>query len=201
VETRITTQEPEASSLTATPLRSARIVDTGTLRRFAGSTSVVLRDAARIGRHRLWDDLLAYTPQKPLRLAHGEVLADNVLYTRGTVGLYLSQATPDTPLTRQMVDRLRPVLARFLPINVRAVVILAPRLDIEYVYGRGVVIGEAYQDSHPTIEFFTGLGENATAPRPSFNWGVLHANIVDQVSADPTNLTSLRRRAHFSDPL
>ena len=30
------------------------------------STSVVLSDAARIGRHRLWDDLLAYTPQQPL---------------------------------------------------------------------------------------------------------------------------------------
>ena len=79
--------------------------------------------------------------------------------------------------------------------------ILVPRLDIEYVYGRGVEIGEAYQDRHPTIEFFTGLGEDTNAPRPSFDWGVLHANIVDQVSADPANLPSLRRRAYFPDPL
>ena len=136
VENRITSQEPTARSLTAVPLRSMRMVDTGTLRRFAGSTSVVLGDAARLGRHRLWDDLLAYTPQKPLGPAGGEVLRDDDLYTRGTVGLYLSQVLPDTPFTRQMVERLRPVLARFLPINVRAVVILAPRLDIEYVYGQ-----------------------------------------------------------------
>jgi phage tail-like protein len=201
VENRITSQEPTAGSLAAAPLRSARIVDTGTLRRFAGSTSVVLSDAARIGRHRLWDDLLAYTPQQPLGLAPGEVLPEDVLYTRGTVGLYLSQATPDTPLTRQMVERLRPVLARFLPINVRAVVILVPRLDIEYVYGQGVEIGEAYQDRHPSIEFFTSLGEDMNAPRPSFDWGILHANIADQVSTDPTDLTSLRRRAYFPDPL
>jgi hypothetical protein len=84
---------------------------------------------------------------------------------------------------------------------VRAVVILVPRLDIEYVYGQGVEIGEAYQDRHPSIEFFTSLGEDMNAPRPSFDWGILHANIADQVSTDPTDLTSLRRRAYFPDPL
>jgi hypothetical protein len=84
---------------------------------------------------------------------------------------------------------------------VRAVVILVPRLDIEYVYEQGLEIGEAYQDRHPSIEFFTGLGEDTNAPRPSFDWGVLHANSVDQVSADPANLLSLRRRAYFPDPL
>jgi hypothetical protein len=178
-----------------------RLVDTGTLRRFAGSTSIVLSDAARNGRHRLWDDLLAYTPQKPLGPAGGEVLRDSDLYTRGTVGLYLSQVLPDTPLTRQMVERLRPVLARFLPINVRAVVILVPRLNIEFVYGRDLEIGETYQDRHPSIEFFTGLGEDTNAPRPRVDWGVLHANVADQVSADPANLTSLRHRAYFPDPL
>ena len=52
------------------------------------STSVVLSDAARISRHRLWDDLLAYTPQQPLGPAPGEVLPEDVLYTRGTVGLH-----------------------------------------------------------------------------------------------------------------
>jgi hypothetical protein len=93
------------------------------------------------------------------------------------------------------------VLARFLPINVRAVVILVPRLDVEHVYGRGVEIGEASQDRHQTIEFMTGLDEDTNAPRPSFDWGVLYANIADQVSADPVNLMSLRLRAYFPDPL
>jgi phage tail-like protein len=201
VKNRVTSHEPAAGSLEAVPLRSMRVMDTGTLRRFAGSTSVILGDAARLSRHRLWDDLLAYTPQKPLGPAGGEALRDDDLYTRGTVGLYLSQAIPDTPFTRQMVDRLRPVLARFLPINVRAVVILTPRLDIEYAYGRGVEIGEAYEDDHPLIELLTGLGEDTNAPRPSFDWAVLHANVADQVSADPANLPSLRRRAYFPDLL
>ena len=201
VENHVTSQEPTAGSLAAVPLRSIRIVDTGTLRRFAGSTSVVLGDAARLSRYRLWDDLLAYTPQKPLGPAGGEVLGDDDLYTRGTVGLYLSQVLPDTPFTRQMIEQLRAVLARFLPINVRAVAILVPRLDIEYVYGRGVEIGETYEDNHPIIEFFTGLGEDTNAPRPRVDWRILHANIADQVSADPANLTSLRRRTYFPDPL
>jgi phage tail-like protein len=201
VKNHVTSQEPAADSLAAVPLRSMRIVDTGTLRRFAGSTSVVLGDAARLSRRHLWDDLLAYTPQKPLGPAGGEVLGDDDLYTRGTVGLYLSQVLPDTPFTRQMIAQLRLVLARFLPINVRAVVILTPRLDIEYVYGRGIKIGEAYEERHPIIELFTGLGEDTNAPRPRVDWLILHANIADQVSADPVNLTSLRRRAYFPDPL
>jgi hypothetical protein len=113
----------------------------------------------------------------------------------------LSQVIPDTPFTRQMIEQLRPVLARFLPINVRAVVILTPRLDIEYVYGQGVEIGETYEDRHPLIEFFTGLGEDTNAPRPRIDWRILHANSADQVSADPANLASLRRRAYFPDPL
>jgi phage tail-like protein len=131
METRVTSQQPTAGSLTAVPLRSTRIVDTGTLRRFAGSTSVVLSDAARLSRHRMWDDLLAYTPQKPLGPAGGEVLQDDDLYTRGTVGLYVSQVLSDTPFTRQTIEQLRLVLARFLPIHVRVVVILVPRPSVD----------------------------------------------------------------------
>ena len=126
MESHVTSQQPTAGSLAAVPLRSTRIVDTGTLRRFAGSTSLVPGDAARLSRHRLWDDLLAYTPQKPQGLAEGEVLQDDDLYTRGTVGLYVSQVLPDTPFPRQKVEQLRPLLARFLPIHVHVVVIPVP---------------------------------------------------------------------------
>jgi len=80
-------------------------------------------------------------------------------------------------------------------------VILAPRLDIEYVYGRGVEIGETYRDRYPIVELLTGLGEDANAPRPRVDWQFLHANVADQVSADPANLMSLRRRTYFSAPL
>jgi hypothetical protein len=79
------------------------------------------------------------------------------------VGLYVSQVLADTPIPREMVEQLRPVLARFLPIHVRVVVIPVPR---------------------PTVER-----------------RILHANIVEQVSADPANPTSLQWRAYFPDPL
>jgi len=41
MEIHVTSQQPMAGSLAAVPLRSMRIVDTGTLRRFAGSPSLV----------------------------------------------------------------------------------------------------------------------------------------------------------------
>ena len=86
--------------------------DTGTVRRHAGSTTVVLGDAARIGGLRGFDDLVAYTPQRPA----GDLPRDDEVYTRGTVGLYLD----DEPAAGTTA-RLDAVLRRFLPINVRAV--------------------------------------------------------------------------------
>ncbi len=174
--------------------RSVRMVDHGTLRCFAGTTSVVLADAARMGRSRLWDDLMAYTPQRPL----GDAPHDDEFYTRGTVGLYLSQLIPDIPLSQQLIERLRPALARFLPINTRAVVILAPRVNIEFVYGQGAEIGESYQDKFPFIEFVSGLEDSAAAALP--NLIVLLSTTAGHVSANPADLTSLRRRTFFPPP-
>jgi hypothetical protein len=151
METRATPQQPTAGGLTAVSLGSTRIVDTGTLRRFAGSTSLVPGDAARLSRHRLWDDLLAYTPQKPQGLADGEVLQDDDLYTRETVGLYVSQVPPNTPFTRQMVEQLRSVLARFLPINVRVVVILVPQPSVDRRILHANIVGQIAADpANPT---------------------------------------------------
>jgi hypothetical protein len=189
---------PTDPGLSRGPSRSLRMPDTGTLSRFAGATSVVLSDTARIGRRRQWDDQLSYTPQKPLGAMHGDVLQDDDLYTRGTVGLYLSQVIADSPLSRQMVERLRPVLERFLPINVRAVVILAPRVDIEFVYTPGADIEERYLDKHPTIEYYTGLGDSAAAALP--DWVVLLSNTLGHVSVDPTAPTTVRHRAYFPPP-
>jgi hypothetical protein len=142
VENLVTSQQPTAGSLTAVPLHSMRIVDTGTIRRFAGSTSLVPGDAARLSRHRLWYDLLAYTPQKPRGPAGGEVLQDDDVYTRATVGLYVSQVLPDTSITRQMVEQLRSVLAHFLPINVRVVVILVPRPSVDRRILHANIVGQ-----------------------------------------------------------
>jgi phage tail-like protein len=172
---------------------SARLNDASTLRRYAGTTTAVLADIDRNKRRGLWGDLLNYTPQRP----GGSAPKDNEFYTRGTVGLYLSQTIPDSPLSQQMVKRLLPVLERFLPANVRVVVILAPRVDIEYVYGKGVEIGESYLDKYPFIEFYTGLGEDASAPDPLMNVIMILSNTATHVSADPANLPTLRRRTFF----
>lgn len=195
VENRVTSPAPVVKDPPPGRLRSLRMSDTGTLHRFAGTTSVVLDDAARIGRRRQWDDLLSYTPQKPLGT---ELLQDDDLYTRGTVGLYVSQLIPDSPLSQQKVERLRAVLERFLPINVRAVVILAPRVYIEYIYRPDADIEEAYLDKHPDIEYYTGLGDSTAAALP--DWVLLLSTTPGHVSADPADLTTLRRRTYFPPP-
>jgi hypothetical protein len=193
IQNRVTSP-PAVSDTAAQPLKSVLLVDHGTLRCFAGASSVVLADAARIGRSHFWDDLLTYTPQRP----DGDAPHDDEFYTRGTVGVYLSQVIPDTPLSQQMIQRLRPVLERFLPINVRAILILAPRINIEYVYGQGNEIGESYQDRAPFVEYFSGLGDSAAATLP--NLVVLLSTTSGHVSANAANLRTLRLRTFFPPP-
>ena len=189
VENRITYPPPGVSAVSAGPALSMRLPDTA-LRRYAGSTSVVLSNGARNARRSLWDDLLAYTPQKP----QGEPLQQGDYYTRGTVGLYLSQLTPASPLSMQKVERLLPVLERFLPINVRAVVMLVHGLAIEYVYQAGADMQDSYQDQYPFVAHLTGL-EDSTAVA-LHDLGLLHSNTPGEVSADPADLTTPRHHTH-----
>jgi hypothetical protein len=180
-------------------LHSVRAPDTGTIRRFAGSTTIMPTDTARIRRRGRWDDLLAYTPQKPLGEPWEESLQDGEWYTRGTVGLVLSQVIPQSPLAQQRVERLRAVLERFLPINVRAVVILAPRVDVEFVYQPNADLEETFLDNHPDVERFIGLEDTAAAALPE--WGLLLSTTPSHVSADVADLTTLRRRTYFPPPV
>jgi phage tail-like protein len=178
--------------------RSVRLPDTGTLRRFAGTTSVVLGDASRIGRRRQWDDPVAYTPDKPLGELGPQKLAPDDLYTRGTIALYVSELLPESAVTANMVQRLRAALTRYLPINVRVVVRLAPRPFVEDVYTPAADIGESYADQYPEVEYYTGPGEDAALAVP---WTVLHSNTLGDVSADPANPATLLRRTHFVPPI
>jgi hypothetical protein len=191
-DTRVTFQVGIPAPSTTRP-GSFRMVDGGTIRRYAGSSTVSLGDAARLGRRRLWDDLVVYTPQKP----SGGPLQDDDLYTRGTIGLYISQLIPKSQFSDVVVHRLRPVLERFLPINVRSVIILAPRLDIEYVYQPGADIGEFYRDRYPFVEYFAESDSYAVA-LPDWSW--LLSNTLGHVSADPTQLTTLRHRTWYPTP-
>jgi phage tail-like protein len=195
LEDRVTQPGPSARPDAPHPLASVRAEDTGTLRRFAGSTSVPLGHAARIGRRRQWDDQLAYTPQKPIGPPSDPPLEEDDFYTRGTVGLFLSQVIPDSPLSRLARDRLRAVLERFLPINVRAVVVFAPRADIELVYTPDADIQEAYHDEHPDVEVHSGLADQTSLAAP--DWRVLLSSTLGHVSADAADPTTLRHRTAF----
>jgi phage tail-like protein len=192
LEDRVTQPGPSPRPGAPHPQASVRAEDTGTLRRFAGSTSVPLGHAARIGRRRQWDDQLAYTPQRPIGLPTDPPLEEDDFYTRGAVGLFLSQVIPDSPLSRLARDRLRAVLERFLPVNVRAVVVFAPRADVELVYTPDADIQEAYRDEHPDIETHTGLGEQTLDAAP--DWRLLLSTTLGHVSADPADPTTLRHR-------
>lgn len=174
---------------------SRRTEDTGTLTRRAGATSILRSHIDRTARRRRWDDLLSYTPVKPSGVPHEPPLEDHELYTRGTIGLFLSQTLPDSPLTQERVERLRPLLRKFLPIQTRAVVIIAPAVDIEHVYTPNADIGETYLDRYPDIETYTGLDDAAAVALPG--WQVLLSTTATHVSADPTDLTTLRRRTFF----
>jgi phage tail-like protein len=201
-DNRVTSPAQPLSDRSTAPTRSVRMPDTGTLHRFSGTTSVIPGDAARNDRHRQWDDLIAYTPQG---IQDGGNLPDDALYTPGTVGLYLTQVVYTTALSLQRVDRLLAVLKRFLPVNVRVVVILAPRLDSEIVYGdlpdgSHIDIGEGFNDRYPYLENYPAVRDTTTAIMP----GVLILHAADfnpanpkDISADPSKLATLQKRSYF----
>jgi hypothetical protein len=186
---------------------TGRAADTGTLRRYAGSTTIVLGDLDRLRRLQAWDDLVSYTPHRPAGELTGQPLADNEVYTRGTVGLYLTQPVSGL-LDEQMAERVRAVLRRFLPLNVRAVVWLAPRADVEYVYTAAADLLDTFTDVHPDIDHLGTPGDPSTVVLPG--WAVLGSAVLSTpppaapeasgVTAESADLTSLRWRTHYPPP-
>jgi phage tail-like protein len=209
VDTRVTT--PHLEPALPRGRRSFALQDTGTARRHAGTTSVDLGDAARVARRREWDDLLSYTVERPDRWQQPEPSLsgapsdpdfkqpDDIWYTRGTIGLFLSPFAPTDPLAdEQLRERLRPLLDRFLPINERAVVRLGPRIFTEFVYPPDIVETTSFTAASPVIETYPGPVEEMTLPIP---WAQLRAvslagedPIPLDVAADPADLATLRRR-------
>jgi hypothetical protein len=182
------------------PLASVAAPDTGTLRRYAGSTTVVPDDLTRLRRRRLFGDALAYTPQGTS--ADTPLLHDE-LYTRGTLGLYLSPLIPDDPLTEHKRERVGAVLTRFLAANERAVVILAPRFDVEFLYVP-VDIGESYHDDGPEIDVYAGVGEAlvvAAVPGLALFLSALPPGPPVHLSADPARPQTFHSRTWFPPPL
>jgi phage tail-like protein len=176
---------------------SERLAGAGSLRRVAGSTTPVLADRLRNSGRRSWGDLLAYTPQKPGGPREPPLAPDEPI-DRGTLGLYVSAGRDGLPLTQKAVDRLEQLLAQFLPINLRAVVILAPSIDLELVYAPGADIAETYFDRYPVADALGPISDSTAVALPQ--WVVLTSNRADHRAADPANLATLRRRTYWPPP-
>jgi hypothetical protein len=150
-------------------------------------------------RRRLFGDALAYTPQGVLP---DQPLSRDDLYTRGTLGLYLSPLIPDDQLTEQKRERVEAVLTRFLGVNERAVVILAPRFDVEFLYVPDD-IGESYLDEGPEIDGYGDLDEAAQAAVPGLALFIsfLSPGPPVHLSANPAVPSTFHSRTSFPPPL
>jgi phage tail-like protein len=171
---------------------SQRVPDNGTLRRFAGSVAADLNDLNRLRTRRVFGDMLCYTPNRP---DGGAALVDSELYTRGTVGLYVSRANQGAELTQLEADRLRELIQRFVPINLRVVVIVVEQADEEFVYQQGADIQDSYSDVYPFLSALGAISDSAAAAMPGLS--LLTSNNVTNLSANPANLSTLSRRTYF----
>ena len=176
-----------------------RVPEAITHRRHCHTTTVRLADLARNSRHHQWGDLLSYTSHRPIGGDGEAPLSPSEFFTRGTLGLYVTRGRFGQALTVANAARLKQLLAEFLPINLRAVIVLAPSLTTEVVYGPGADISDSYLDDYPFVETFLDIADSSAAALP--DWVVLLSNLASNVTADPTDLTTLRRRSHFPPPV
>ncbi|GAA4699514.1 phage tail protein [Phytohabitans rumicis] len=167
---------------------SRRAPEEAAVRRHAGSISAVLADLDRNRGHRQFGDLLDYTPQRP----DGGPLAPDELYTPATIGLYVQRGPAGRPLVRRDADRLRQLLDRFLPVNVRAVIVLRSAALEEAVFPPGHELTDAFRDDYPFVEIYQGPSEQIAVTLR--DWLVYLATDGTSVTADPTQLSTLRRR-------
>jgi len=198
---RVTTPEPKPA-LAVGDRRSTGVEDLGARRRYAGSATPYLGDVARFARRREWDDLLAFTPQRTV--LDPALLSDDDLYTRGTVGLYLSPTIEDDPLTERTIQRLQGALQRFLPAPVRTVVVLTPHVDQEFVYGLGRDIEERFADDYPFADGYAGAtdaGGTVALPDWSLFTTAAPPAPVAHRTASLADLTTLRSRTWFAPPV
>lgn len=180
----------------ATPVHGAPASIAATMQRRCGTIAACTTDIARNDRRKRWDDLASYTPHRPV--IDGEPpIGPQEFYTRGTIGLYISRGTRGRPLTADNALRLQQLLREFLPINLRAVLILDAATPEELVFPGGF-IADSFVDQMNFIERIGIPTDSTRALLP--DWVVLRTNNVGDVSVDPLDLTTMRRRSFFAPP-
>jgi phage tail-like protein len=175
--------------------RSERLPEAASIRRRAGCLSAFLTDLDRNAMRRRFGDLSSYTPEKP---ALEKPLEPDELYTPGTLGLYVSRPPAGKPLTARDAQRLRQLLERFLPINLRAVIVLAPSVLTEFLYPPGADIEESYLDDYPFADALGPIMDSSQALLP--DWLLLLATDGASLTVDPSQPTTLRRRSWWRPP-
>ncbi|MFF3450538.1 hypothetical protein ACFYXJ_25740 [Streptomyces sp. NPDC002667] len=167
---------------------SRRAPEEASVRRFAGTVTATPADLDRNRGTRQFGDLLDYTPQRP----DGAALAADEVYTPSTIGLYVERGPTGRPLVRRDADRLRQLLERFLPVNLRAVVVLGSGPLEETVFPAGHELADAFGDDYPVAEVLR-IAEETAVGLPG--WQVFLSTDGTSVTVDPTKATTLRRRS------
>ncbi|MGH2541202.1 MAG: hypothetical protein ACRDIB_00300, partial [Ardenticatenaceae bacterium] len=164
--------------------------------RYAGSTTVDTRNAAKIALREQFDDFQTYS--------YDAGKGDRNWYARDTVGIYLTADTEDQRVIIRNRNLITNILRQFMPAQTRVVFII-PITTQEMVYTYDFpavqpqrVIGETYSHSMdaPSSEVYGGVtdeySDTMVGWQFAFSWSEAHpeAATVD-TAAEPVN-TSLR---------
>jgi phage tail-like protein len=168
---------------------SRRAPEEASVRRFAGSVTAIPGDLDRNRGRGRFGDLGSYTPQQP----RGGRLSPDEVYTPATIGLYVDRGPAGRPLARRDADRLRQLLERFLPVNLRAVIVLRSSELEEVLFPPGQdALTDTYRDTYPFAEVLPPVEEGTAVTL--HGWQVFLAGDGGSVAVDPDNPTTLRRR-------
>jgi len=139
--------------------------------RYAGCSTVDTRNLERINRQGQWEDSQTYI--------YDTAKTNLDWYNRDTIGIYLTPDTEDQQLIRRFEKVIKGMLPRFLPLSIRAVVVINPpgNNELVYTYDFPTVvpqrrIEESYHDMldsiyHETINSITDLYQDLM---PNWRW-------------------------------
>jgi hypothetical protein len=102
--------------------------------RYAGATTLHVRDGAKLAQRQTYDDFLTYTYDAGATGPAGPERSEDDWYARDTLGLYLEPDTLDADEVAAGSERLRGVLGEFLPATDRAVLIDETQLHRDFVF-------------------------------------------------------------------
>jgi phage tail-like protein len=128
---------------------------------------------------------------------YSTTITSSSFYARDVVGLYLMPDEVNTLAAHESeVTRVKALVEPFRPAPVQQFVwVLEPQVVTESLYSP-VDIGESYTDVYALVDHLGDIDETCSVALPG--WSVLRTNTPGDVSADPGDLTTLRRRVFFT---